>query len=183
MVVSLTYRDGPLRCPCEMQASLTLFAKGLFNSRSLFLPTALAILSVALAACGSGDNTETLSEVNTSRVTTSDAVNEPAPTSAPAQQPASASAATAALPATVAPQPTEAPTATVAPTETPEPTPEPPYWTQIDIRDAIEKYPPLNERTDYALRNTQEWLNGEPTSIKELQDAGQIVLIDFWTYT
>ena len=51
------------------------------------------------------------------------------------------------------------------------------------MRDAIEKYPPLNERTDYGLRNTQEWLNGGPTTIMELQEAGKIVLVDFWTYT
>ena len=51
------------------------------------------------------------------------------------------------------------------------------------MRDAIEKYPPLNKRTDYGLRNTQEWLNGGPTTIKELQEADKIVLVDFWTYT
>ncbi len=160
-----------------MQASLTLFAKRFITSPSHLLPTALAIISVSLMACGSGDEPEQLGEVKTSEITTSDSVNEPAPTTAPAQQPTSPPVATTAPSATVTPQPTQAPTATT------EPTPEPPYWTQIGIRDAIEKYPPLNERTDYALRNNQEWLNGEPTSIKELQDAGQIVLIDFWTYT
>ena len=172
-----------MRLLCEMQASLTLFSKRLITSPSYLLPTALVIISVALVACGSGDEPEQLGQVKTSNITTDDSVNEPAPITAPDQQPTSPPEATTAPPATVAPQPTEAPTATVAPTETPEPTPEPPYWTQIGVRDAIEKYPPLNERTDYALRNTQEWLNGEPTSIKELQEAGKIVLIDFWTYT
>lgn len=160
-----------------MQASLTLFAKRFITSPSHLLPTALAIISIALVACGSGDEPEQLVEVKTSEITTADSVNEPAPTTVPAQQPTSPPVATTAPTATATPHPTQAPTATT------EPTPEPPYWTQIGIRDAIEQYPPLNERTDYALRNNQEWLNGAPTSIKELQDAGQIVLIDFWTYT
>ena len=47
----------------------------------------------------------------------------------------------------------------------------------------MEKYPPLTERADWGLRNNQEWLNGDPTTIKKLQEAGRIVLIDFWTYT
>ena len=51
------------------------------------------------------------------------------------------------------------------------------------MRDAIEKYPPISERTDYGLRNTQKWLNGEPTTIRDLQEDGKIVLVDFWTYT
>ena len=44
-------------------------------------------------------------------------------------------------------------------------------------------YPPVNDRTDYELRNTQEWLNGEPTNITALRESGKVVLVDFWTYT
>jgi len=33
------------------------------------------------------------------------------------------------------------------------------------------------------LTNNQEWFNSEPTSIGSLNLAGQVVLIDFWTYT
>lgn len=47
----------------------------------------------------------------------------------------------------------------------------------------MEQYPPLNTRTDYELRNTQEWLNGEPTTIEALRESGEVVLVDFWTYT
>ena len=42
---------------------------------------------------------------------------------------------------------------------------------------------PANTRTDYELKNTQEWLNGEPTTIAEIRDSGRVVLVDFWTYT
>ena len=48
---------------------------------------------------------------------------------------------------------------------------------------AMKQYPPVNDRTDYELRNTQEWLNGEPTTIAEIRDSGRVVLVDFWTYT
>ena len=44
-------------------------------------------------------------------------------------------------------------------------------------------YPPVNDRIDYELRNTQEWLNGEPTNIAALRESGKVVLVDFWTYT
>ncbi len=164
----------------EMQASLTLFAKRLFTSRSFLFPTALAIVSIVLSACGSGDEPDEVVQIDTTEPQAASS-EQSSRTEATRQQPTSPPAATTAP--TIAPDPTVTLVPTIAPTETPEPTPEPPYWTQIGIRDAIEQYPPLNERTDYALRNNQEWLNGEPTSIKELQDAGQIVLIDFWTYT
>ncbi|MXX93306.1 MAG: hypothetical protein F4Y63_07665 [Chloroflexi bacterium] len=83
--------------------------------------------------------------------------------------------------ATTAPPPTatQAPTATIAPTPT-----ETPYWAKKIIPGiAMEQYPPVNDRTDYELKNTQEWLNGDPTTIKELRESGRIVLVDFWTYT
>ena len=48
---------------------------------------------------------------------------------------------------------------------------------------AMEQYPPVNTRTDYELKNTQEWLNGEPTTIAEIRDSGRVVVVDFWTYT
>ena len=47
----------------------------------------------------------------------------------------------------------------------------------------MEQYPSLNTRTDYELKNTQEWLNGEPTTIAEIRDSGRVVVVDFWTYT
>ena len=79
----------------------------------------------------------------------------------------------------VAPTATQALTATVHPTAT-----ETPYWAKKIIPGtAMDLYPPLNDRTDYELRNTQQWLNGGPTTIKELRESGRIVLIDFWTYT
>ena len=77
------------------------------------------------------------------------------------------------------PTATQAPTATIAPTAT-----ETPYWAkQILPGMAMDQYPPLNTRTDYELKNTQEWLNGEPTTIAEIRDSGRVVLVDFWTYT
>ena len=80
-------------------------------------------------------------------------------------------------PPTVAP--TNQPSATTAPTPT-----ETPYWAkQIMPGIAIEQYPPLNTRTDYELKNTQEWLNGEPTTIADIRNTGRVVMVDFWTYT
>ena len=82
-----------------------------------------------------------------------------------------------------------APTATVAPTATLVPPPAPtatetPYWAKNIVPGiAMEQYPPVNTRTDYELRNTQEWLNGEPKTIKALRESGEVVLVDFWTYT
>lgn len=82
-----------------------------------------------------------------------------------------------------------APTATVAPTATLVPTVAPtatttPYWAKGFLPGiAMEQYPPLNTRTDYELRNTQEWLNGDPTTIEALRESGEVVLVDFWTYT
>ncbi|NQW16070.1 MAG: redoxin domain-containing protein [Chloroflexi bacterium] len=45
--------------------------------------------------------------------------------------------------------------------------------------------PTLSVLSDYKheLVETQRWLNSEPTTIKQLRDAGQVVLIDFWTYS
>ena len=72
-----------------------------------------------------------------------------------------------------------APTATIAPTPT-----EAPYWAKKILPGiAMEQYPPLNTRTDYELKNTQEWLNGEPTTIADIRNSGKVVLVDFWTYT
>ena len=78
-----------------------------------------------------------------------------------------------------------APTATFAPTATQPPTAtETPYWAKkITPGIAMEQYPPVNDRTDYELRNTQEWLNGDPTTIAALRESGKVVLVDFWTYT
>ena len=82
-----------------------------------------------------------------------------------------------------APTATVAPTATLVPTVAPTAT-ETPYWSKGFVPGiAMEQYPPLNTRTDYELRNTQEWLNGEPTTIEALRESGEVVLVDFWTYT
>lgn len=82
-----------------------------------------------------------------------------------------------------APAATVAPTATLVPTAAPTATTTP-YWAKGFLPGiAMEQYPPLNTRTDYELRNTQDWLNGEPTSIKALRESGEVVLVDFWTYT
>ena len=149
--------------------------------RSLLLTTALAIMLAALTSCSSDGESSEVVQVATSPPPTVAPTDRPSATTAPAQQqPASTPAPTT---VTLAPAPTQVPTETIAPTVIAEPTPELPYWTRIGVRDAIEKYPPLNERTDYGLRNTQEWLNGGPTTIRELQEAGKIVLVDFWTYT
>ena len=65
------------------------------------------------------------------------------------------------------------------PTNTPEPTatPVPSPVTAADL------LPPIGPVRTYELRNTQEWLNGDPTTIAALRDVGEVVLIDFWTYT
>ena len=157
-----------------------MFAKNLTIPRSLFLTSGLVIISAALTSCASDDTSGEIVRIAISPALTVAPTDQPLATIAPTQQqPDSPSVSTA----TLAPAPTQAPTAIIAPTATVEPTPEPPYWTRIGVRDAIEKYPPISERTDYGLRNTQEWLNGKPTTIRDLQEAGKIVLVDFWTYT
>ena len=65
------------------------------------------------------------------------------------------------------------------PTNTPEPTATP---TPVPAT-AEELLPPIGPVRTYELRNTQEWLNGDPTTIAALRDGGEVVLIDFWTYT
>ena len=144
---------------CKMYASLPVFLKS-HTIRRHFAALILVILAVSLASCGDDVAQET----------------SQTPTNATSDPPHTAN---------VKPTSTPAPTATIAPTPTAtaEPTPAPPYWTQIEVRDAADQYPPLNEFTNYELRNTQEWLNGDPTTIKELQEAGKIILVDFWTYT
>ena len=139
-----------------MYASLTLFTNRLTSPRTYLLTTAAVVLALILISCGAeeGDSGE---------------VAQVAATSAPEPT------------ATTAPEPTatQAPTATIAPTAT-----ETPYWAkQILPGMAMDQYPPLNTRTDYELKNTQEWLNGEPTTIAEIRDSGRVVLVDFWTYT
>lgn len=139
-----------------MYASLTLLRNRQITCRSYLLIAAVVVIGLALVSCGAeeGDGGE---------------VAQVAPTTVPAPT------------ATIAPPPTatQAPTATIAPTAT-----ESPYWAkQILPGIAMEQYPPVNDRTDYELKNTQEWLNGEPTTIAEIRDSGRVVVVDFWTYT
>ena len=141
-----------------MYASLTLFNTRLTIPRTYLLITAIVVLSLILVSCGAeeGDSGEVAQVAAT-------ATSVPDPT------------------ATTAPPPTatQAPTATIAPTPT-----ETPYWAKKIIPGiAMEQYPPVNDRTDYELKNTQEWLNGEPTTIAEIRDSGRVVVVDFWTYT
>ena len=141
-----------------MYASLTLFNTRLTIPRTYLLIAAIVVLSLILVSCGAeeGDGGEVAQVAAT-------ATTAPEPT------------------ATTAPPPTatQAPTATIAPTPT-----ETPYWAKKIIPGiAMEQYPPVNDRTDYELKNTQEWLNGEPTTIAEIRDSGRVVVVDFWTYT
>ena len=147
-----------------MYASLTLFTKRLTSPRTYLLTTAAIVLALTMISCGAeeGDSGEVAQVAATSA---------PEPTATMAPPP---TATTAPLPTA-----TQAPTATIAPTAT-----ETPYWAkQILPGMAMDQYPPLNTRTDYELKNTQEWLNGEPTTIAEIRDSGRVVLVDFWTYT
>ena len=79
-------------------------------------------------------------------------------------------------------EPTSAP---MLPTNTPEPTSTPvPTATPMPApATAADLLPPIGPVRTYELRNTQEWLNGDPTTIAALRDSGEVVLIDFWTYT
>ncbi len=146
-----------------MYASLTLFSKRLTSPRPYLLTLVAAILALALASCGVNTNTSNR-EVQIVEVT-----------AAPPLVQASEPTATTAPPPTA----TQAPTATIAPTAT-----ETPYWAKKILPGiAMEQYPPVNDRTDYELKNTQEWLNGEPTTIAEIRNSGRVVVVDFWTYT
>ena len=120
----------------------------------IYLLMVAVLVSVFVASCGDGEN-DVMVQVVTATA------KPPAPT------------------ATLAPTATQAPTATAKPVAT-----ETPYWAKKMLPGiAMEQYPPVNNRTMYELKNTQEWLNGEPTTIQELRESGRIVLVDFWTYT
>ena len=70
-------------------------------------------------------------------------------------------------------QPTQAPASTPAPTQPPPtaiPVPEPP---------TPEPQFPLAPE----LTNTGGWINSEPFTLADMRDEGNVVLIDFWTYT
>ena len=45
--------------------------------------------------------------------------------------------------------------------------------------------PTLPVLSDYPLHlvGTQQWINSEPLTFEELGNEGQIILVDFWTYT
>ena len=136
-----------------MYASLTLFTARHIATPS-FLALALIALAVLLVSCG-----EDIAEEVAKNPTATEKLPDPT--------------------ATFAPTATQFPTATIAPTAT-----ETPYWAKkITPGIAMEQYPPVNDRTDYELRNTQEWLNGDPTTIAALRESGKVVLVDFWTYT
>ena len=83
-----------------------------------------------------------------------------------------------ATPTDAPPTATPTPMNTTSPTSTP--TPEP---TDITAATASELLPQIGPLRTYELRNTQEWLNGEPTTIAALGEAGRVILVDFWTYT
>ena len=42
---------------------------------------------------------------------------------------------------------------------------------------------PVISNREHKLVGTQEWINSEPLTLKGLADEGNVVLIDFWTYT
>ena len=93
------------------------------------------LVSVFVASCGDGEN-DVMVQVVTATA------KPPAPT------------ATLAPAATLAPTATQAPTATAKPVAT-----ETPYWAKKMLPGiAMEQYPPVNNRTMYELKNTQEWL-------------------------
>ena len=138
--------------------SLTLLRNRQMARRSYLLIAAVVVLGLALVSCGAGEGDG--GEVAQVAAT---ATSAPEPT------------------ATTAPPPTatQAPTTTITPTAT-----ESPYWAKKILPGiAMEQYPPVNDRTDYELKNTQEWINGEPTTIAEIRDNGRVVVVDFWTYT
>ncbi len=139
-----------------MYASLTLLRNRQITFRSYLLIAAVMVIGLALVSCGAeeGDGGE-IAQVAATTVPASTATTAPPPTAA------------------------QAPTATIAPTAT-----ESPYWAKKILPGiAMDQYPPVDDRTDYELKNTQEWLNGEPTTIAEIRDSGRVVVVDFWTYT
>ncbi len=140
-----------------MYASLTLLRNRLIASRSALLALAVVLVSAELVSCG-GDAGEEAVQVPASP-TSEPTVETPAPT------------------ATTAPTVVVPPTATAAEAEMP-------YWEKPILPGmAMKQYPPVNDRTDYELKSTQEWLNGEQTTIAEIRESGRVVLVDFWTYT
>ena len=142
-----------------MYASLTLLRNRLIASRSSLLALAVVLVSAELMSCG-GDAGEEVVQVSASP-TSEPTVETPAPT------------------ATTAPTVVVPPTATAVAAEA-----ETPYWAKPILPGmAMKQYPPVNDRTDYELKSTQEWLNGEQTTIAEIRESGRVVLVDFWTYT
>ena len=88
------------------------------------------------------------------------ATPEPTPTATPEPTPTATPAPTPAA----TPEPT--PTATPDPTPTPEPTPEGPRIVP-----------------EFEVVGLGRWFNSEPFTIQQQLEAGNVVLIDFWTYS
>ena len=118
----------------------------------------VGVLVLTVSACGGeqGAPENLLAADSTDRAL--DATRTPEPTTAATPDPTH----------TLAPQPT----ATSAPEPTPTPTPEPAPTQAGEIAEG----PKAPE-----LTGTQSWINSEPLRIQDLK--GQVVLIDFWTYT
>ena len=138
--------------------------------RKITLVLAAALIGITMiltSACASKDSTLTSTPPTSESATSAAAPQTPAPsavttstpTAAP-QTPASSTGATS--------TPTAAPSPTAAPTPTPAVAATPPA-------------PVADGPIAPELVGTQEWTNSEPLKIGDLR--GQVVLIDFWTYT
>ena len=53
---------------------------------------------------------------------------------------------------------------------------------EISVEPELQTLPVLSEY-QMQLVGTQRWINSEPLTIEQLGDEGQVILIDFWTYT
>ena len=100
------------------------------------------------------------------------ATPEPTPTATPEPTPTATPEPTP----TATPEPTPTATPEPTPTATPEPTPTP---------TATPEPTPAGPRIvpEYEVVGLGRWFNSEPFTIQEQLEAGNVVLIDFWTYS
>ncbi len=144
-------------------------------------------LVLVLAGCTGSDEGESVEPTTAAPAAAAPtATPEPTPTATPEPTPTATPEPTP----TVTPQPTPTATPEPTPTATPEPTPtatpEPtPTATPEPTPTATPEPTPEGPRIvpEYEVMKLGPWYNAEPFTIQEQLEAGNVVLIDFWTYS
>ena len=173
--------------------------------RAVLVTLAALVAALLLAGCDDADEgapTPTATATPTAVVAT--ATPEPTPTATPEPTPTATPEPTPTATPEPTPTPTPEPTPTPTPEPTPTPTPEPtptatpeptptatPEPTPTATPEPTPTATPTPEPTpegprivpEYEVVGLGRWFNSEPFTIQEQLEAGNVVLIDFWTYT